>query len=406
MEEVFQNSIPNSVLGIPKDELISSSSSALRRLLNIISNPNSHTSISDKKIACIYISRLIGDSTEEVMNSFLNSLKIFMTEPEFKDRYMFFFSTEYYKFNSYITQHLHEYYFKSFPEPLLYKILSAGYLLEYSHISESFRNELENYLINLAKTDNLSTSIKAECADILKRIGRDYSTRSIGNDVISSLSFDTPVRVRGLDNIYMNKQNVHDVMESALDTLRQIETTEFKTNSLTDIKNELLSINEEVNEKIEKVINRISIDPSRFDGYTLPTILYMVWSKILLNPDLKRRLCEEILEMDETCSSGYFVRLMNVFSGGEFSGVKISVETELRSAVQARLNSCLEYLGSDTKEIILNEMIGKGSKETLSEFIERYSPKDELEKEYANLLLKDEFERLYQKALNDYIGGT
>ena len=397
--------LPYFVLGIPKDELISSASSALQKLLDIISCKNSN--LSDRKIACIYVARLIGDSTEKIMNLFISALQTLMSEPEFKDRYTFFFSTEEYKFNSYVTQNLHEYYFKSFPEPLLYRILSAGYLLEYKKISDSFRDSIEQYLINLAKNKDLSESLRSECADILKRVGKESSVREIGAEVISILSHNSSLKVRGLDTIYMNKQNAHskDVEESALATLQKIATTEFKTCSLTSIKSELLSIgNENTDEKIDVALNRLFIDPIRYDGYTLPTILYIVWDKIQRRAELKRRLYEELVEMDKTCSSGIFVRLMNTFTGTEFCGVNISFENEIRGAVFARLNSYLELQGSEIKETIMTEMVENGSKDTLIEFVERFSPKEELEKEYDSLLPKEEFGKLYQKAIEAWGG--
>ena len=88
---------------------------------------------------------------------------------------------------------------------------------------------------------------------------------------------------------------------------------------------------------------------------------------------------------------------MNVFSNTEYQGIKISFENEIRSAVFSRLNVCFNKLGEEDKEKILSDGITE-------EFIERFSPQDELEKEYSNLLPRDEFIRLFNKAIDIYVG--
>lgn len=401
------NPIPEKVLGIRREELTTAATAslAMKKLFNIIENKD--VPISNRKLACAYFSRLVGEATEEIRIRFISALIVLMTDPNFTDKYTFFFSYSEYKFNSFITQALHEYYFKTFPEPLIYRILSAGYLLEYKKVSDDFRSSLEEYLITMARTKSINESIRAECADILKRVGSSPEVREIGDEVINELG---NVKVRGLDTVYMNKQNAHskDVMESALLTLQKISTTEYKTNSLTDIKNELLSTlkdeKDERQEKIEKVLSRMFIDPARFDGYTLSTILYIVWDRIQRLPELKKRLCEEILEMDETCSSGYFTRMMNIFTGTEYGGVKISFENEIRASVFARLGSYLYKFGSEVRDEIVSGIGTCGQGQALVEFIERFSPKDELEEEYKNLLSKEEFDKFYQKAVDSWCG--
>ena len=89
--------------------------------------------------------------------------------------------------------------------------------------------------------------------------------------------------------------------------------------------------------KLDKAFDRIFLDNSRFDGYKLSEILLFVWNKIHDNENLKERLLEELIDSNDTCSSGYFTRLMNVFSGTEFSGVKISVDNEIYGSVCAEI---------------------------------------------------------------------
>ena len=267
--------------------------STVDKLLGIVSD--SKQTISDRKTACSFVACIIGESTEELRALFLKSAKVLMDDPNFIDRYIYFFSVEeqQQKFNGFIVQELHEWYFKNFPEPLIYRILSAGYLLEYKVISVEFRTELENYLIDLAsKKIGISENMRAECADIISRVGRDETVRSIGKAIIAELG-TSKVCVRGMDTIYTNRQNAHstDIMNSALETLRKIECSDFERVSLTKIKNELGG------NEIDGVLVRIFIDQTKFDGYTLPTILYMVWHRIYNNPELKKRLRDELLDM-------------------------------------------------------------------------------------------------------------
>ena len=161
--------------------------STVDKLLGIVSD--SKQTISDRKTACSFVACIIGESTEELRALFLKSAKVLMDDPNFIDRYIYFFSVEeqQQKFNGFIVQELHKMVLlKIFQNHIIYHVLySAGYLLEYKVISVEFRTELENYLIDLAsKKIGISENMRAECADIISRVGRSNETvRSIGKAI-------------------------------------------------------------------------------------------------------------------------------------------------------------------------------------------------------------------------------
>jgi hypothetical protein len=59
-------------------------------------------------------------------------------------------------------------------------------------------------------------------------------------------------------------------------------------------------------------------DPFRFERLSLSDILFLVYNKILTfenKNELMKRLLEEIIDCDMTCTTGYFTRIVNTLNG-------------------------------------------------------------------------------------------
>lgn len=140
----------------------------------------------------------------------------------------------------------------------------------------------------------------------------------------------------------------------------------------------------------------------------------MVWKKInsfeeSIKLELYKRFIQELEDMIDTCSSGHLSRLLNILSGyieDKDYQLKINPIDSLRSSIFARLNSELRKLGINQQEEILLALSSsnKEDKFILEEYISYYSPKDELKEEYKEIMKEEEFEEVYNRTINEYMG--
>lgn len=352
-------------------------------------------------------------------------------------RYHFFSNNEkIIKLDYEIVNACHHYYFFHFEEfrsPLLYRILSAQYLLSQFPVGTYDMEGVQSFLINIAKDTNTEINYRAECADILDRIGYG-DAKEIGTNTIIELGELYTDNKR--KTIYTNMQNVHDlsVTKQVIDTLRNLikmtkteRNSEEVYNSITDIKvhyspseesirqsgvskEELASQLAKKREAVVEVFQRIIIDTSRYEGLPMSEIMMLVWEKIVTSEnrrELEKRLVDEMYEMHQTCSTGHLSRLINVLSGfyDDIQPVKISYKEQLRSNVFARVSSAIRTLGHHEQEEITTEMTSD-SKPAIEDFLFSYNPRDELFDEFVKgeYMKEEEFEEIYKKSIDDFFG--
>jgi len=167
-------------------------------------------------------------------------------------------------------------------------------------------------------------------------------------------------------------------------------------------------------EHISHFFFRIMTDSSRYERLSLSDIFILVHLKIQtfeesVKEECIKRLVQEIVDSNETCSTGYLTRIVNVLTGfvkEDELRLKISVEDELRCATFARLNNALKTLPGYLKEEVLQSLWESEDKQTFDEFYNMYSPEDELWVEYKNIISKEEFSKIYEKAVSDFKGGS
>jgi hypothetical protein len=97
---------------------------------------------------------------------------------------------------------------------------------------------------------------------------------------------------------------------------------------------------------IQQALQRIQFDNKCYgkQAMKLSTILCRLWYIILHHEhqhELIQRLHQELNEMNNWCTTGHLVRLMNVFVGFDYTALSIDPKIELKSVVTKRLQNYL-----------------------------------------------------------------
>lgn len=296
-----------------------------------------------------------------------------------------------------VALHGYIFWFYTFPEPITLHMLSAQFILAhpiqtYPMIRSHFKHA-QNELYRIAKSDR-PIPIRSEAADMLLRLGTG-TFRDAGERIIRHLGeayMDHRQRT-----FYSNAQNAHDVrgVREAVEALVQGPNEETLDSIFTFLKEE----------KAIESFQRIVLDTASYYGHSLADIFRYVFRQVRISPhraELERRVVEELVEMNGWCSTGHLVRLLNVLQGFD-SGASLSLDrkAEIRAAVFARLQFAMKKSCSAELQEELTLAFCSAEKEILLEFVETFSPYDELKKEYGDL---PEFDGWYREAVDAYVG--
>lgn len=337
-----------------------------------------------------------------------------------RNRYHFFSNNEkIIKLDYDIVNACHHFYFlnhEKFNGPLMYRILSAQYLLTQFPLGTYDSDGVQEFLYNIAKDEENEVHYRAECADILSRVGYDVY-RDMGENVLTELGKSLLTSKDKLFTIYSNSQNVHDetITKKMIESLQYLVSTVVpKCHSgevFETIKEKLKSSKyDTIREKVVESFQRVIIDTSRYEGLNMCEIMLHVWEKIINSEnkeDLIERFIEELYDMNNSCSSGHISRLLNVLSGyfEDIKPVQISYEEQLKSNIFGRYTNVLRTLDEKMRDDVLREM-SEDSKPTCDEVIFSYSPKDELYEEFVGgeYMKSEDFEKVFIKAEKDFFG--
>lgn len=338
----------------------------------------------------------------------------------FSKRYYFFSNNDaYVKLDYEIVNECHKYVYNNFCEfnaPLMYKILSAQFILSHLLPIEYNRDELQLFLIEIAKDKEQSVNYRSECADIIYRHGVEKQYVKEAEIVIKELG--DLYQKNKVSTIYTNAQNVHDttINKKIINTLQKlietVKTTRHSGEILETIRNKYTHIDSEKLHKIMSSIERIMIDTAKYETLNMSDILVLVWEYICNSEhkhELENRLLQEFEEMDETCSTGHLSRILNVLSGYFVeNSVEISFKEQLRSNIFARYTKMINMLPEYKKEKINEEMISTipSEKDTIKEFLCDYNIEETMYKEFVNSGHIDvcDFYETYEKAIDDFFG--
>ena len=303
------------------------------------------------------------------------------------------------KLDGHVVHELHPYFFILSREktyPLELTLMSARYIVsQYDYLSDE-RNSVLEYLLDIADDKDESVYARSECADILLTLGEGNEI-IFANQVIEELG--DLYNENKNKTIYTNAQNAHNesINENTRNIIRALYKEYLLTKTYNDlskmsyepIHRELLGINNEVEDKLHSFFYRVMTDPFRFERLSLSDILFLVYNKILTfenKNELMKRLLEEIIDCDMTCTTGYFTRIVNTLNGFITNTCfTINPRDELRSVIFARINRNIRRLAEKTREKVL-EALEEGEHSVFEEFMDYYSPEEEIRKEYEGLL--------------------
>jgi hypothetical protein len=338
------------------------------------------------------------------------------------NRYFFFANnSRNTKLDGHVVHELHPYFFTLSKErnyPLELTLMSARYIIDqYDYLSDE-RNTVLEYILDVADDKNESIYARSECADILITLGEGNEI-IFGEQVIEELG--DLYNENKNKTIYTNAQNAHNetINENTRNIVRALYKDYLKTKSYNDliktsyedIHKELSDIDnsEENNDKLHSFFYRVMTDPFRFERLSLSDIVLLVYNKICSfenKNDLMKRLLEEILDCDNSCTTGYFTRIVNTLNGfinDKDMCFNINPRDELRSVIFARINRNIRSLPEKTRESVL-EAIEEANFGVFEEFMDYYSPEDEIRKEYSGLIEEEEFNKLFSKCVDEFIG--
>lgn len=301
--------------------------------------------------------------------------------------------------------HGYVYWFYRHPDPILYQLLSAQFILsnplQHHPYIKTHVKHAHQRLYQIAKSD-YPIEVRSDAADMLIRLGT-YNFREAAKQIIHQLG--NQFMEKRKQTVYTNAQNVHDVthVTTALQALvkksdKDVEKLNVDT-IYTWLQNEPVAL---------ESYQRIILDTATYDGYTMVDVMKYIWSYIQKSEhklELEKRWVEELIEMNGWCSTGHLVRLINVLQGfDEDVVVTMDQKNELRAAVFARLQFSMRKLSDELQEELGMEFCST-EKALLKEFVDEYSPYDELRSEYRNVD-QATFDGWFSEIVRLYIGET
>lgn len=299
-----------------------------------------------------------------------------------------------------------EYYIKHFynSKLLYYKVISARPVFQkvfyddvYKHKEKerNVYNDTLKFLFDRAADENESINIRADCLDTIVTYGRKHEKEKADDMILELGQLYIEDKER---SFYTNSQNVHTrgIQKTAISSLTNLATYHRPSENVDAIYemilNKLVS-DEDKREKVIKSLKRIIIDPTLFQGFNVSQILSIIWQEIerleKYKDELENRLIEELYDADETCSSGYFTRLINVLSGfSPHVKIGITIEEELIARVIQGIKNHINTLDFLEKERLSLEMMEEDNDPTSFRNQLRSRTYEDI---WENIVLKDNY---------------
>jgi hypothetical protein len=285
-------------------------------------------------------------------------------------------------------------------------LLNIRALFQIYDFDTAERNEIISLLYDMLSDKETSHRTKAEIYDIFITCGT-AEERLYGEEEVAKLG--------GKDD-YTNEETVHTLVQTdnAISILKALRNKhKIWDHKLIDTFRNRCLREDMHDENINKFLERILLDSTKFDGLKLVDIFTLILmeinsyerNSILLAHELKERLIEEIKDMIGTCTSGYMTRLINVLQGyvtDETMQMKTDPEKECKYAVYARLRTMISRLPVETKKEIM-ESLESEDKQMADEFIAYYWDDTDLIKEYQDILSKEKVREIADQACREFV---
>ena len=294
-----------------------------------------------------------------------------------------------------------------------YRILSGQHLLQMEHcVSFERKREIVNIFFLIGEDATLKENVRADALDVILRLGepneKTKSRQLLGNLGLvadgSLRKIITPKTIYDDSQIIHNEaisEHVEKYLEKIVEysTLYPIQNFEKVNEEISACLRKLMPVsskndNTQHRHRAYKALSRISIDTATFtkNHVTLAEIVSHVWSKIhsgeydiTMVECLEQRIIDELIDMEDTCSSGHSGRFVNVLSIVEDS-LKISWDAQLKANVSGRMGVKIrECEDTDLQAVIalgMMEDADEGDRKSYLKFVEeKFS---EIEKELHN----------------------
>jgi hypothetical protein len=288
--------------------------------------------------------------------------------------------------------------------------------------SEEEKLAIENYFLdNIAQDETYEENTRADAADVVLRISQSSEQKLKARKIIGLIGSSKKENCQSLiekaKTIYSNSQNVHDFTDQSDAIIQKLieENISSTAKKFADIHNTVASYtrntisDREKRFKILKALNRISIDTATFTSYnaTVAEIFVLVWLKVENSEELKVRLLEELIDMNDTCSSGHVARLINAISHYDKSiSFNISWEQQVISnfvgRMNAKLRDCPDPNIQASLTLAIADLGDEKDKKIYQDFILENTPliKKELYQEFVTdkHITEEEFEKYFDLA--------
>jgi len=252
-----------------------------------------------------------------------------------------------------------------------FKILAGQNLLQ--NFRTKIKDGIEDSLLKISKNPSIDYNRRADAADVLITLGSERQ-RNEAVAVIRELGISETTVFENAQNVHTSgiEQSVNEIVEYLID---------LPTKRIGDLPIDIEYVSSNINSfykentkprgklfdsssvsDLEKALDRIRRDRILYSRYNtrLDNLLVKLWSFIVSHESseqLKIRLIEELIEMSQTCTTGFISRIANVISGFSDFSVHISWEEQicgnLMGRMTARLGKVKETMSNRYSEIFL-----------------------------------------------------
>lgn len=238
------------------------------------------------------------------------------------------------------------------------------YILRNSRSSEEIRTTILEEFERLFTDPHVNGFIKMEIADIFLLNNRTVR----GNEMLAVLrGFIRVEEAKDSRTVYDDSQNVHDanvnksVLTAAHRLIEIFSETEFDRDNVIQ---SLERVDSKCKNLVNTVLDRVEIDTARFshkyDKFSLYNVFSNLWAFIIKNKEseeLKKRLLQELTDMNSYCSTGHLSRFINVIQGYT-EDPKLCIRISEKSQIKAVLTRLMETLLGNAPEDVMDSMIG------------------------------------------------
>jgi len=254
------------------------------------------------------------------------------------------------------------------------------YVCQFLKNNNKIDNSHIDFLYNYAKSIE-SLNCIADISDFLLSLDEQFEYKQKAKELLESVSFDK----KSVKTIYNNLQNIHHVdvdqsispfIQKLIDmSIPNITVCDIEYKSIPTIDDEktygefleffinqidkyALGLNMSYNHRkcIKNSITRFIYDNTIYSECNISILQLLIKSYQYIHihqfkDELIQRMCEELADMADTCTTGHVFRIVNIFSSYDVE-MTIPIEEEVKSCIFARLQHRIGNKSDEEQEKI------------------------------------------------------